>query len=297
MVGEQTMMGLDQADDFKGAIDAIRGNNAPLEARYQELSEYVGPQDAMQTPESVLAMVQPTIMMTEEGAVDSGIGQLMQQITGNTAMETPDGQPTAMAEGVGSLMGVGQQPAEKKLLADGGAVQKFASGLEVKPIGGTATPMLNYQTSQLPKYLQETQKFYKDILGDPQEQKKAMQANILFSFADRGLALAGGVDPRTGESMAGQPFLSQLGRAGAGLGGQIGEQLAQQRAFQDLTAAQQFGAGVTQLIAGYPGRENILPAAPTPSPLATGLGTASTLAGIYRLINPSQPTINLRTSA
>ena len=35
------------------------------------------------------------------------------------------------------------------------------------------------------------------------------------------------------------------------------QQLAQQKAFQDLTAAQQFGAGVTQLIAGYPGRENI----------------------------------------
>ena len=232
MVGEQTMMGLNQAEDFKGAIDAIRGNNAPMEARYQELSEYVGPQDAMQTPESVLAMVQPTIMMTEEGAVDSGIGQLMQQITGNVEMETPDGQPTAMAEGVGSLMGVGQQPAEKKFLADGGAVQKFASGLEVKPIGGGVVPMTDYQTSQLPQYLQETQKFYKEILGDPQEQKKAMQANILFNLADRGLALAGGVDPRTGESMAGAPILSQLGRAGAGLGAQIGEQLAQQRALE-----------------------------------------------------------------
>ena len=71
------------------------------------------------------------------------------------------------------------------------------------------------------------------------------------------------------------------------------QQLAQQRAFQELTAAQQFGAGVTQLIAGYPGRENILPAAPTPSPLATGLGTASTLAGIYRLINPATQKLQL----
>ena len=75
MVGEQTMMGLDQADDFKGAIDAIRGNNAPLEARYQELSEYVGPQDAMQTPESVLALVQPVMVMA---SVDQGIGELAQ---------------------------------------------------------------------------------------------------------------------------------------------------------------------------------------------------------------------------
>ena len=72
------------------------------------------------------------------------------------------------------------------------------------------------------------------------------------------------------------------------------QQLASRQALQPLEAAQQFGAGVTQLIAGYPGREVIEPAAPTPSSLATGLGTASTLAGIYRLINPpAAPTINL----
>ena len=72
------------------------------------------------------------------------------------------------------------------------------------------------------------------------------------------------------------------------------QQLLSRQALQPLEAAQQFGSGVTQLIAGYPGRVQTAPPAPTPSPLATGLGTASTLAGIYRLINPSQPTINLR---
>ena len=49
------------------------------------------------------------------------------------------------------------------------------------------------------------------------------------------------------------------------------QQLASRQALQPLEAAQQFGSGVTQLIAGYPGRENILPPAATPSPLATGL--------------------------
>jgi hypothetical protein len=73
------------------------------------------------------------------------------------------------------------------------------------------------------------------------------------------------------------------------------QQLLSRQALQPLEAAQQFGAGVTQLIQGYPGRDVIQPPAPTPSPLATGLGTASTLAGIYRLINPSQPTITLKT--
>jgi hypothetical protein len=72
------------------------------------------------------------------------------------------------------------------------------------------------------------------------------------------------------------------------------QQLAARQALQPLEAAQQFGAGVTQLIAGYPGRDVIEPAAPAPSSLATGLGTASTLAGIYRLINPpAAPSINI----
>jgi len=71
------------------------------------------------------------------------------------------------------------------------------------------------------------------------------------------------------------------------------QQLASRQALQPLEAAQQFGSGVTGLIAGYPGRDVIQPPAPTPSPLATGLGTASTLAGIYRLINPPAQNINL----
>ena len=63
-------------------------------------------------------------------------------------------------------------------------------------------------------------------------------------------------------------------------------ELASRQALQPLEAAQQYGAGVTSLISGYPGREVITAGAAAPSSLATGLGTASTLAGIYRLINP-----------
>ena len=86
----------------------------------------------------------------------------------------------------------------------------------------------------------------------------------------------------------------QAARTQQGLTAQ--QQLLSRQALQPLEAAQQFGSGVTQLIAGYPGRENILPPAATPSPLATGLGTASTLAGIYRLINPpAQQPIQITT--
>ena len=96
-------------------------------------------------------------------------------------------------------------------------------------------------------------------------------------------------------SLLGQQIasLTGLGAAQSGREQQLltaDQQLASKTALQDLEAAQQFGSGVTGLIAGYPGRENILAPQASASPLATGLGTASTLAGIYRLINPS-PTV------
>jgi hypothetical protein len=66
---------------------------------------------------------------------------------------------------------------------------------------------------------------------------------------------------------------------------QAQQQLAQQQLNQPLSAAQAYGTGVTGLIAGYPGQTTQI-TAPSPSPLATALGTGATLAGIYRAFNP-----------
>ena len=60
-------------------------------------------------------------------------------------------------------------------------------------------------------------------------------------------------------------------------------QLAQQQAYQPLNVAERYGAGITPLIAGYPGREQTS-ITPSPSPLQNILGTGATLAGIYKLI-------------
>ena len=94
--------GLDNAEDYEQAINALRGNELPLSARYDELGEIVGEEDAKDTPESVLALVQPAIMMTEEGAMNSGVGGLMEGLTGDVPVEGP------MEEGIGSLMMAGQ---------------------------------------------------------------------------------------------------------------------------------------------------------------------------------------------
>ena len=73
---QQSISNLDEAEDFETVINSIRGDEAPLEARYEELADIVGPEDAGETPESVLALLQPVIMMN---ALDEGIGGLAQQ--------------------------------------------------------------------------------------------------------------------------------------------------------------------------------------------------------------------------
>ncbi len=61
---------------------------------------------------------------------------------------------------------------------------------------------------------------------------------------------------------------------------------AQQAAYEPIERLNRLGSGVASLISGYPGNEktNITP---SPSGLSTGLGAMSTLAGIYKMMNPS----------
>jgi len=60
-------------------------------------------------------------------------------------------------------------------------------------------------------------------------------------------------------------------------------QLAYQQAYQPYQATQALGQGVMGLISGYPSQTQQT-ISPSPSGLTTALGTASTLAGIYKLI-------------
>ena len=181
-VAQQTLNNIDAAEDPKSMIDAFRGNEKPLEARYAELAGYVGEADAQQTPESVLAMVQPTIMLTEEGAIDSGVGELMQSLAGQIEMETPSGEATPMGQGVGELMAMGAGNTPPVNFNQGGAVRHYANG------GGAVTERA---TTMLPEF----QSLYASVLGDPaqrqaelDEQKKLTKAQMLFDIAQTALA-------------------------------------------------------------------------------------------------------------
>lgn len=85
----------EEAEDFETMMNSVRGDEASVEQRRMELASLVGEEDAMKTPESVLALVQPVVQMS---LVDEGIGGLAEQ-----EMQQPvEGN---MAGGIMSMMG------------------------------------------------------------------------------------------------------------------------------------------------------------------------------------------------
>ena len=97
------------------------------------------------------------------------------------------------------------------------------------------------------------------------------------------LALGGAQQGFLGQDVGALSTLGGLNQAQAQAELSAQQQLAQQQLNQPLTAAQQYGSGVTSLIAGYPGQTRQTQM-PTPSAVQTGLSAGSTLAGIYRLL-------------
>lgn len=71
---EQLDQSIDNAEDYAGVMNALRGDDKSVDERRTELAGFVGRKDANETPESVLTLIQPTISMMEmaEGAVPEG---------------------------------------------------------------------------------------------------------------------------------------------------------------------------------------------------------------------------------
>jgi len=115
--GMQDMLGqIDAAESTEETINALRGNEASLEDRYSELAELVGNADAKKTPESVLALVQPTFTMMDMVQQESpagGIADAMPMAGGSSSAgnfnEASPVQAPGMDEAVARMM-AGEQP-------------------------------------------------------------------------------------------------------------------------------------------------------------------------------------------
>ena len=81
-VGNETaagIAGVESASDIRELINAVWDDNRSLDEYRADLASVVGAEDASRTPDSVLALVQPTLQLA---AIDQGIGALMQEELG-----------------------------------------------------------------------------------------------------------------------------------------------------------------------------------------------------------------------
>jgi len=115
----------EQAESFEEMMNMVRGVPATEEERRQELAGVVGPSDAQQTPDSVLALLQPTMLLMglPETEVDTGgIGPMAQ-----TAMDVP--VQGDMAEGIMSMAAPASEGASPPVnFNQGGEVLRFENG-------------------------------------------------------------------------------------------------------------------------------------------------------------------------
>jgi len=123
--------------------------------------------------------------------------------------------------------------------------------------------------------------------GYGQAQQAAAQAfQQQQQLAAGQMGLASAVPQLLGQQIASYTTLGAQQQAQRQAELQAQQNLAYQQAYQPMQLAQQYGQGVMGLISGYPA-QTTTQVTPSPSPLQSTLSAGATLAGIYKLLQPS----------
>tara|TARA_R110002072_G_scaffold229656_1_gene386856 strand:+ start:141 stop:2984 length:2844 start_codon:yes stop_codon:yes gene_type:complete len=187
----------EQAGSFEEMMNSVSGDNKSAEERRTDLASIVGPEDAGQTPESVLALVTPVV---ELALVDQGIGPMAQEQM-NTPVEGDMGQGI-MTMAANGNMGVGNEPpvnfnlgGEVRRRGDEDPVPVFMKGGPVQYMQAGGQPKnfadFNYQqkVGETAEALLPTfQKFMPTQSAE--DRKNALQSDILFDIANTALAFS-----------------------------------------------------------------------------------------------------------
>ena len=263
-------------------MNNLRGDIRSIDARFEELADRVGYNAAQQTPPEVLALLQPVLAAEQQGvaalpamAPQGGAAPMPMPPQGAMAPMPPAAPPQGMPPGgIGSLP-TAQGPQAPMGMARGGYVQNFRDGSDEDGVeaddsepsqGAASTTNLGIASRLLTPTQREAAKkalfdvfapakastktmesrvadatqLYQRLLG---QDKSLTQAQMLFDLAGAGLALAGNVDPRTGQPLRGS-FAARLAGAASQLPAQIGaraseaEKMAQQIKLLGIQAAE-----------------------------------------------------------
>ena len=212
-------------------MNNLRGNMRSLDARREELAEMVGFSAAEETPDEVLAMLQP-VLAEQEMAGIAGFSPLN---SGSPQAPPESLTPPADAGGVLSLP-MGQEPMPVPMppaapapapmsMKKGGLVQYFQDGSDEDGVtavsdtlGGVypaevisqIMPLLQAEIARQPidvpasatERAKELEPMYADLLG---VDKEAAKAQFLMNLGQSALRYAGNVGP-SGERLSGSPL-------------------------------------------------------------------------------------------
>ena len=222
-------------------MNNLRGDYRSIDARREELADLVGMSAAVETPDDVLALLQP--VLTQQG---------IESLTPPSSLPFGAMAPTAVApppmDAVGlptpsvDPSGVGSLPIG---MAEGGIVQNFQDGsgeAGVTPATGAASltnidpaliqaarekqlALLQAPAVDLMARTAELTPTYQDILGTGD--KDAIRAQMLFDIGQAALGFAGNVGPQ-GQALRGS-MAARLAQATSALPGQIGARTAELR--------------------------------------------------------------------
>jgi Asp-tRNA(Asn)/Glu-tRNA(Gln) amidotransferase C subunit len=225
-------------------MNNLRGDYRSIDARREELADLVGMSAAVETPDDVLALLQPVLAQQGIEALTPSSSLPFGTMAPAAAMPPPPmemaaaGLPTPSVDpsGVGSLpMG----------MAEGGIVQNFQDGsgeAGVTPATGAASltnidpaliqaarerqlALLQAPAVDLMARTAELTPTYQDILGTGD--KDAIRAQMLFDIGQAALGFAGNVGPQ-GQALRGS-MAARLAQATSALPGQIGARTAELR--------------------------------------------------------------------
>jgi hypothetical protein len=253
-------LGKTYGEQLTSAIGGLKG----LDVSKIYGPQYVAPQSALQTQAQGLAgglgSYQPYLQAAEAATGPTAYQQYMspyQQDVINTTLRQYDIQ------------------AQKGL--PGLAAQAIAAGAYGG--GREGVQRAEYQTqSDLNRALLQAQL---------QQQGFGAAQQLAAQQYNQQLGLAGQAQGLQAQQISGLSALGQQQQAQRQAELEAQKQLEFQRLYQPLQTAQQYGAGITPLIAGYP-QQTQTQVTPSPTALQTGLGTLATLAGIYKSFQPTQ---------
>jgi hypothetical protein len=219
-------------------MNNLRGDMRSIDARREELADLVGFREAEETPEGVLALLQPILAQQAAPAMPMP-APMPQGMPPEMAGMAPPPMPAGPAPAMGGIGGLpmDQGPAPMAM-AKGGYVQNFDKGGEAgaTPNSGAYPPevvaaaierykaIMNQQPETVPTLqagMDASLPMYQELLGsDP----KDTQAQMLFDIGQAALGYAGNVGP-DGQRLQGSAA-ARLAGATRELPGRIGARAA-----------------------------------------------------------------------